>query len=237
LDITARNILIFDIETVGDNFDEMPEETRTYLTRYADTEEKRMAVIDSLSFNALTSSLAAVGMMDYKTRKGCVMVNAEPGIQLANNYENFNYLIMSEYEIIRKFWEIIAAKEYNLFVTFNGRDFDCPFIMMRSIYHKIKPGYNLMRGGEYGFRDYHIDLMKELSFFSHSGKGGARRKFTLNFYCQKFNIKSPKSGGISGEMVGSLFLDKKYQEIADYCIGDVIAESDLFTFWNEYFNI
>jgi len=229
--------LVFDIETIGDNLDEMPEDIRTYLIKNADTEEKRANVMESLSFNALTSRIAAIGMMDYKSGKGCVMVNAEPEIKLSGNYENFRYLTLCEDKMIRKFWEIISSKGYNLFVTFNGRDFDCPFIMMRSIYYRIKPGYNLMSGSDYGFRDYHIDLMREFSFFAHSGKTGARRKFTLNFYCQKFNIESPKSGGVSGDKVKSLYSDKKFQEIADYCIGDVVATGKLFTFWNEYLNI
>jgi hypothetical protein len=133
------------------------------------------------------------------------------------------------------FWETISNKGYNLFVTFNGREFDCPFIMLRSIYHHIKPSYNLMEGSDYNFRNYHIDLLKELTFFTHSGRG-ARRKFTLDFYCQKFGIHSPKEDGITGEMVGKLYEEKKFQELADYCLGDVVAENELFKFWNEYFN-
>jgi hypothetical protein len=108
--------------------------------------------------------------------------------------------------------------------------------MVRSIFHRIKPGVNLMRGSDYTFRDYHIDLLKELTFYSHSGRG-ARRKFTLDFYCKKFGIDSPKRDGITGEMVGLLVSEKRYQELADYCIGDVKAENELFKFWNEYLNL
>jgi hypothetical protein len=37
-------------------------------------------------------------------------------------------------------------------------------------------------------------------------------------------------------MVGKLYEEKRFQELADYCLGDVVAENELFKFWNEYFN-
>ena len=94
-----------------------------------------------------------------------------------------------------------------------------------------------MKGSDYTFKDNHIDLMKEFNFYAYSSKGGARRKFNLDFYCRKFGVKSPKENGMSGSMVETLVNEKRYQELADYCIGDVIAENQLFCFWNEYFNI
>lgn len=236
MDISSRNIVIFDLETVGDSIEDFPEDIQNYLIKYADTEEKRLEVIEQFVFNPLTSKIAAIGMMDYKTEKGCVLVNSEEEFEFQKNHEGFSYLTGSEHDIIAKFWEIVSAKNYNMFVTFNGRDFDCPFIMLRSIYYKIKPGINLMKGSDYSFRDMHIDLLKELTFYSNTMRG-ARRKFTLDFYCQKFGIHSPKQDGVSGDMVGPLFREKKLQEIADYCIGDVKAENELFKFWNEYLNL
>ena len=235
MDISNRNILIFDIETVGDSISDFDEDTQNYLTKYADTEEKRLEVIEQFVFNPLTSKIAAIGMMDHKTEKGCVLVNSEGQFEFKNTHEGFTYLTGSEKDIISKFWEIISAKNYNLIVTFNGRDFDCPFMMLRSLYYKIKPGLNLMKGSDYTFRDMHIDLLKELTFYSNTMRG-ARRKFTLDFYCRRFGIHSPKQDGVTGDIVGQLFAEKKLQEIADYCIGDVKAENELFKFWNEYFN-
>jgi len=236
MDIQGRNILVFDIESAGMRVEEFPAEVFQYLTQYADTEEKKQETIDQFVFNPLTSRIAAIGLMDHKDEKGCVLVNSSEQYEFKKNHENFSYIAGSEEEILRKFWEIVTVKKYNLFVTFNGRDFDCPFIMLRSIFYKLKPGLNLMRGSDYTFRDYHIDLLKELTFYSHSGRG-ARRKFTLDFYCQKFGIHSPKSDGITGDMVGTLVSEKRFQELADYCIGDVRAENKLFKFWNEYLNI
>ncbi len=236
MDVSKRKILVFDIETVSDNFDEYPDGIKNYLMQYADSDEKKQDVIDQMPFNPLTARIAAIGMMDHFEQNGCVLINCDESNLLKKNHERFNYICGDEKKIIKSFWDAITAKGYNLYVTFNGREFDCPFIMLRSIYLKIKPGYNLMEGSDFTFKNYHIDLLKELTFFTHSGRG-ARRKFSLDFYCRKFGISSPKEDGISGEMVGQLYSEKRYQEIGDYCLGDVIAENELFKYWNEYFNI
>ena len=93
-----------------------------------------------------------------------------------------------------------------------------------------------MRGSDFTFKDYHIDLLKDLTFHRHSPTG-AIRKFNLDFYCNQLGITSPKSMGVSGDKVGGLFENKEYATLADYCIGDVIAEAELLKVWNEILNI
>lgn len=236
MDINKRKILIFDIETVSDVFEEYPAGIKNYLLQYADSDEKKQDVIDQMPFNPLTARIVSIGMMDHYDKNGCVLVNCDETTTLQKNHPEFNYIIGDEKKIIKSFWDTIVAKGYNLFVTFNGREFDCPFIMLRSSFLKIKPGYNLMDGSDFNFKNYHVDLLKEFTFFTHSGRG-ARRKFSLDFYCQKFGITSPKKDGVSGEMVGKLVSENRFQELADYCLNDVIAENELFKYWNEYFNI
>jgi len=236
MEINKRKILVFDIETVSDDFDVYPEEIKSYLMQYAETEEKKQDVIEQMPFNPLTARIAAIGMMDHFEKNGCVLVNCDETNLLQKNHNGFNYVTGDENKILKTFWDTIVAKGYNMFVTFNGVEFDCPFIMLRSSFLKIRPGFNLMDGSDFNFRNYHIDLLKEFTFFTHSGRG-ARRKFSLDFYCRKFGIQSPKKDGISGEMVGKLVSEKRYQELADYCLNDVIAENELFAYWNDYFNI
>ena len=147
--------------------------------------------------------------------------------------EKLTYLCGSEKEIIDLFWRKIRTEGYNLFVTFNGREFDCPFIMLRTFIMKSKPSYNLMSGTDFNIKGYHIDLMKELTFNKHSPTG-ARRKFTLDFYCKQLGIPSPKADGVKGDMVKDLYENGEYQTIADYCFGDVVATGNLFNLWNKY---
>lgn len=240
--VNSRKILVFDLEVAPyDFFQHYDTDTQDYLLRWADgNEQKEKDIIESLVFSPWTSFLVAIGMLDFFENKGAVLINVnqedlKENIELDKNYENINYICKDEKSIIEIFWDTIKSKEYNLFVTFNGREFDCPYIMLRSLILGVKPTRNLMAGTDFNFRDYHIDLLKEFTFFKHSPTG-ARRKFSLDFYCKQLGIESPKGGGITGDMVGELYKNKEYQRIADYCIGDVIAESELFKIWKDYFN-
>jgi 3'-5' exonuclease len=178
----------------------------------------------------------AIGMLDLNKDKGCVLVNTDEPLELQAERENINIICKSEKEILEIFWKTIRENGYNLFISFNGREFDCPFIMLRSFILGVEPTKNLMAGSDFNFREYHIDMLKELTFNRHSPTG-ARRKFSLDFYCKQLGITSPKENGVKGEMVGELFRNKEYKVIADYCIGDVFATAELFNKWNSILNI
>jgi len=231
IDISKRKALAFDLEVAAFDFESYDEETQTYLTKFAKDEEEKKQAIENLVFNPFTSQLVAIGMLDLNEDKGCVLINTEAGTEIESEKENINYICKSEKEILEIFWKTLKEKGYNFFITFNGREFDCPFIMLRSFQLGIEPTKNLMAGGDFNFREYHIDLLKELTFNRHSPTG-ARRKFSLDFYCKQLGIESPKSNGVKGEMVAGLYKNKEYKVIADYCIGDVFATAELFNKWN-----
>ena len=146
--------------------------------------------------------------------------------------KNIQYIpLSSEKEVLKEFWD--TAQLYDQFVTFNGRGFDCPFLIVRSAVHKIKPTKNLMpnryESGDYGKIITHVDLLDRLTFF-----GSVRRKGNLHMWCQAFGIDSPKDKGITGDDVGQLYKDKKYLDIAQYCAGDLWATKELFNYWDKY---
>ena len=180
--------IIFDIETAGKDFNSLEPAVQDYLLKWADTEDEKKEVKDSLSFYPLTAEIVTIGMYDPDNNKGFVFFqnNADPLLPLEE--EDMRYETGTEQEIIRKFWDTI--KGYKQFITFNGRGFDCPFILVRSAMHKIRPVRDLMPN-RYG--DTHIDLFDQLSFF-----GATRRKFSLDMWCRTFGIKSPKSEGVTG---------------------------------------
>ena len=236
IDLTNKKILAFDLEVVAFNFENYDEDTQKYLTKYAKTDEEKQTVIENLVFNPFTSQIVAIGMLDVVNEKGCVLINSEEDIKIDSEKENINYICKNETGIIETFWKTVKDKGYNLYVTFNGREFDCPFIMLRSFILGIKPSENLMRGSDFTFKDYHIDLMKELTFNRHSPTG-ARRKFSLDFYCKQLGIESPKVKGVQGDKVKEIYESKQYKILADYCMGDVIATTKLFNKWTELLNI
>jgi hypothetical protein len=74
----------------------------------------------------------------------------------------------------------------------------------------------------------HCDLMEQLNFY------GATRKYTLDFYAKSFGIKSSKDEGIDGSMVGDLYKEGKYLEVARYCVRDLVTTKEIFERWEKY---
>src|SRR6266498_3753804 len=216
--------LIFDIETVGVDFDSLDTQSQEYLIKHARTPEEAEEVKNNLSFSPLTGQIVAIGILNPDTGRGAVYFQAPGWDKEKSEEEDVQYFPVTEKQILERFWEIIA--HYNQFVTFNGRSFDCPYIMIRSAALKVKPTKNIM---PYRYGDEHIDLFDRLGFF-----GAVRRTMSLHMWCQAFGIKSPKSEGISGDNVAQLFKEGKYLEIAKYCFGDLRATSLLYDYWNKY---
>jgi hypothetical protein len=132
----------------------------------------------------------------------------------------------NEYQILEQFWKTI--EKYEQIISFNGRTFDGPFLMIRSAVLGVKPSRNLVPY-RYSPKD-HCDLLDQLTFY------GAFRRFSLDFYCKAFGIKSPKSEGITGLSLGELYRNGEYRRIAQYCLGDTIATAELFRRWDLYLN-
>jgi DNA polymerase elongation subunit (family B) len=216
--------IIFDIETVGKDFETLDSPTQEYLLKYAGTEDEKEEIKERLSFYPLTGEIVAIGMLDPDTQKGKVFFQNVGDPLLPFEEDGVLYETGSEKEILNKFWTVI--KGYSQFVTFNGRSFDCPFILIRSAVYKLKPRRDLMPN-RYG--DTHIDLLDQLTFY-----GAARKRFNLDMWCRVFGIKSPKGDGITGDEIKALFKAGRYLDIARYCVGDLRATRELLVWWENY---
>ncbi|MBI5188211.1 MAG: ribonuclease H-like domain-containing protein [Nitrospirae bacterium] len=216
--------IIFDIETVGRDFESLDRTTQDYLLQWAETEEEKKGVKDSLSFYPLTGEIVTIGLLNPDTEKGVVFFQSSGEPLLPFEEEGIRFETGSEKEILEKFWDMI--KSHDQFITFNGRSFDCPFILVRSAVHRIKPKRDLMPNR---YNDTHIDLLDQLTFF-----GASRRRFNLDMWCRTFGIKSPKESGITGYEVKDLFRAGRYLDIAKYCIRDLRATRELFIRWENY---
>ncbi len=231
--------LIFDIETVGENFDKLDKTTQEVLTKWIKKEssnetEYKEALKDlkqGLGFSPLTGEIVAIGVLDYEKDKGAVYFQA-PNSDFKETEENaIKFKPMTEKEMLESFWN--GAKSYQEFVSFNGRGFDVPFLMVRSAIHNIRPTKDLMSNRYLNSQKYdskHIDLFDQLSFY-----GAVWKKGNLHLWARAFGIESPKAQGVTGDDVGKLFKEKKYLEIAKYNVGDLIATKKLFEYWEKYF--
>lgn len=216
--------IIFDIETVGKDFESFDRATQDYLLRWAETEEEIKEVKENLSFYPLTGEIVCIGMLNPDTGRGAMYFQSPHEGILPFEEEGIRFQSGSERQIIEWFWD--AIKSYDQFVTFNGRSFDCPFIIIRSAVHKIKPTRDLMPNR---YNGVHIDLLDQLTFY-----GASRRRFSLDIWCKTFGIKSPKESGITGYEVKTLFNQGRYVDIARYCLGDLIATKELLEYWERY---
>jgi DNA polymerase elongation subunit (family B) len=231
--------LIFDIETIGEDYDKLDETTRDSLTRwikkeYQDEKDYQKALEElkkGLGFSPLTGEIVAIGVLDSEKESGAVYYQV-PENKISNekkeSEENgIKLKPMTEKEMLEKFWKL--CENYQEFVSFNGMGFDVPFLMIRSAIHKIRPSKNLMSNrylGNQKFDAKHIDLLDQLSFY-----GSMRRRGNLHLWCRAFGIKSPKAEGVTGEDVSALFKEKKYLEIARYNVGDIKATRELYNCW------
>lgn len=218
--------IIFDIETVGADFNALHPSTQQYLLRWTETEEDEEKVKESLSFYPLTGEIVAIGMLNPDSNKGAVYFQAQGEMLLSFEENEIRYECGTEAEIIQKFWN--AVKTYDQFITFNGRGFDCPFIMIRSAANGIKPTRDLMPNR---YNSTHIDLLDRLTFY-----GASKRRFSLDIWCRTFGIKSPKTEGITGYEVKDLYKSGRYVDIAKYCAGDLVATKELLLIWENYIN-
>jgi 3'-5' exonuclease len=237
--MAATNKLVIDIETIGEDFDALDKATQENLTKWikkdSDTEaEYKLALQDiknELGFSPLTGEIVAIGLLDYHKNEGAVYYQAPGQKNEEIKEDGISFKQMTEEDMLRKFWEL--ANRYEIFITFNGRTFDIPFLMVRSAIKEVRPTKDLMQG-RYPWQQrnnsaIHIDLIDMLSFY-----GATRRKGSLHLWSRAFGIESPKSGGVSGEDVGPLFKKKKFLEIAKYNVGDIRATRELYTKWEGY---
>ncbi|KKQ41560.1 MAG: hypothetical protein US61_C0045G0004 [Parcubacteria group bacterium GW2011_GWE2_37_8] len=230
--------LVFDIETIGENFDKLDVTTQESLTRWIrkesqNEEEYRAALEDmknGLGFSPLTGEIVVIGVFDSEKDKGAIYYQA-PG-QKNKDFEDNGivYRQCAEKERLEKFWE--GAKQYNEFISFNGRAFDVPFIIVRSAVHGIRPTKDLMYNryiNSQRSNAVHIDLLDQLSFY-----GTVRKKGNLHLWCRAFGIASPKVEGVTGDDVGRLFKEKEFVKIAKYNSRDLFATRDLYEHWRDY---
>ncbi len=226
--------LVFDIETVGEDWESLDETTQKNLAWYLEQssrdedeyEYELKQVKEGLGLSPLTGFIVAIGVYDTEKKQGAVYFQA-PNAKLQESVmDGVKYKPIGEREMLVQFWEV--AKHVNEFVSFNGRSFDAPFLAIRSLVHDVKPSRDLLSNRYLSMQRgcAHIDLMDQLTFY-----GAARFKKSLHLFCRALGIESPKAGGTAGDDVAGLFKAGKYEDIARYNAGDLFATAALYERW------
>lgn len=135
----------------------------------------------------------------------------------------------SEEEILLAFTAYLNGKNPRL-VSFNGRSFDIPLILLRSLKYNIEisayfekdnGALNKTKWDNYRQRyseEFHTDLLDSLGNF------GAARGLRLDEVCKMANI--PGKYEVSGDDVLELYKNGDFTRISEYCQSDCLN-----TYW------
>jgi DNA polymerase elongation subunit (family B) len=228
--------LVFDIETSAVSLDSFDESSQEYLMRPANNlpageeqEAKREELTRMMNLWPFTAQVVCIAMINAETLRGQVIFIADDFESNTRDVTGVDFIpVMDEVELLNQFWGV--ARHYDKVVTFNGRQFDIPFLYLRSAQLDV----SITRKNWLGYRfatEPHCDLAEQLTFYNVSGRSGAARRFNLDFYCRVFGVDSPKSHGVTGMDVNQLMEEERYGDIAEYCLRDVFATVKLFDIW------
>jgi hypothetical protein len=210
---------VVDIETVGTPWTELDERTQQYLLGRAANEAEREAVPRRLGLAPGTGRVIVIGMQNITTGSAGVLVEGSPQPWREDGPQGFKRFDGEERALLGEFWKLVARA--GRIVTFNGRGFDGPFLMLRSTILGVAPTVNLA-GYRYTFEP-HCDLAEVFNFH-----GAVRSDFSLDYWCRRFGISSPKDEGLQGHQVQQAYEEGRLEEIVRYCARDVAATASLY---------
>lgn len=214
----ASQPLAIDIETTHQEWDGFVPAMQEYLLNRAKDDEERALFPDHLALYPGAAKIVAIGMWRPGEQSGGVLVNnPSGGREWHEIHDGARVFHGSEEEILAQFWQLVP--QFGTIVTYNGRGFDCPIIMLRSAVNGVRPSRNLMPY-RYSFRD-HCDLQEVLTFYR------AIQPYSLQFWCHQFQLDDPKEG-LTGSSVPKAFAEGRYDDIAGYCLRDARATAELY---------
>ncbi|MDD3324235.1 MAG: 3'-5' exonuclease [Sulfurospirillaceae bacterium] len=210
-------ICVFDIETIPDAevirdvFAYEGEDKEVSLLAMSEQEAKNGSSFLPLSFHKIVAISAVIADEFGIFRK-------------VSSIEGKN-----EFEMIKNFLGFIDKKSPKL-VSFNGRSFDMPLLMLRALRYNLtcsayfesdnkENGKNKWENYRARYSDkFHIDLMDQLCEF------GAVRGMKLDHVCSMAGL--PGKYDVSGDQVMELFYAGEIEKIKEYCESDVLN-----TYW------
>jgi 3'-5' exonuclease len=236
--------LVFDIETVPLPWESFSETQQEYITRNLSNEEEIDKRKMEMGLSPMTAQVVCIGMELIERKEGKDIILKMAAFAVDNNMgdddvkeeklsKGEDCFYYNEKIALEMFWKILNKYQPVHLVSFNGRNFDAPFLMLRSALLNVKPTKNLMSGTKYNYHE-HTDLIDELTFFNPSFNYGSTKRFNFDFYTRAFGLTSPKSEGIDGSKVPQYFAEGRIEEISEYCLRDVKATWELYLIWEKY---
>ena len=214
--------LVIDIETVGIPWEDHDPYVREYLIK-GQTEDGAEETKRAGGLSPFRGKIVAIGVIRMDDGRSCALYEVPGQTEMRIEKAGLRtYISGTEKQILEKFWEWFDND--SRFISFNGRQFDGPFLMIRSAINGVIPKRDLI-GYRYQMHP-NCDLREALNFY---GTASSRQmKFNLDLACKAFGIATSKSEGVDGRSVESWYRAGRHREIADYCLEDVRATSELY---------
>jgi hypothetical protein len=218
-DVLCRT-LVFDIETVPAQAQgELPEGVLGALQRFAGGDQGAADLACSLS--PLLARVVSLAFADGETtedeRGVTVLAVPPPGASREQSDYPPWLRLVDEVTLLRAFW--VLASQAEVVVSYNGRGFDVPFLVARSLVHGVPARVDLL-GKPYDLRP-HLDLYRVLQPGRALGPSG------LEVVCWALGIESPK-GALDGAQVAPAYARGELEAIARYNRGDVLATCSVY---------
>ncbi len=213
--------LVFDIEVAGFPWEEVDEITRGYLLERERDPARRDAVPDRTGLYPGLGRVIAIGMWIVEHDRGLILLEGEEAEEHAwEKVPHSKIYRGDEAALLRRFWELVDWQPRPRLVTYNGRAYDGPMLMVRSAQLGVTPSRNLVPY-RYDIAD-HCDLFDVLTF-----QGTVRDRYSLDYWCRRFDVESPK-GSIDGSQVARAYREGRIDDIGEYCLRDVRATAELY---------
>ncbi|HEY6843728.1 MAG TPA: ribonuclease H-like domain-containing protein [Thermoanaerobaculia bacterium] len=214
--------LVIDIETVGIPWEEHDPYVREYLIK-GQTEDGAEETKRAGGLSPFRGRIVAIGVINIDDRRSCALYEVPGQTDVRIEKQGLRtYISGTEKQILEKFWDWFDADAR--FITFNGRQFDGPFLMIRSAVNGVTPKRDLVA---YRYQMHpNCDLREALNF--HGTTNSRQSKFNLDLACKAFGVETSKSDEMDGRAVETAYRAGKHREIADYCLEDVRATMELY---------
>lgn len=218
------DVLVFDIETVpAVDLRKVPTTIGQAVAKHAERNEWDVSKVMSLSpyLGQVVSLAVGNGDQDPRTQDVTVFAVPPPGHAPPLGHAPLPNWIrpVSEPDLLRAFWTL--AGHASCVVSFNGRGFDVPFLIGRSLIHGVPVRTDLL-SSPYALRP-HLDLYNVVA----PGGGFGRGPASLDVVCWALGVTSPKES-MDGSMVAATYAKGDVGQIALYNAGDVRATTAVF---------
>jgi len=215
-DLCCRT-MVFDIETVpAIDRRELPPTVAEALSDNATRKEMEPAAVMGMSpfFGKVVSLAIGDGDAEPGTDEVTVLAVPPDGVTIQDCPKWLRP--MSEADLLRSFWALASRAE--CVVSFNGRGFDIPFLVTRSLIHGIPARVDLM-SQRFALKP-HLDLFE---LVTQRGRGPSK----LDVVCWALGIESPKEV-MDGSMVAPAYERGEIVKIAQYNAHDVRATTEVY---------